>query len=628
MLSVLLALCLGQAAPPERPRPFSITVVDDVTGRGVPLVELKTVNGIRYVTDSAGVVAFDEPGLVGQDVHFIVRSFGYTFPKDGFGIVGKTLKTVPGESVELKIHRDQLAERLYRNTGGGIYRDSIMVGKKPPIREGLLNAKVVGQDSIQSVIFGDRILWFWGDTLRPAYPLGNFSMPGATSPLPAKGGLDPEVGIDLTYQVDKDGFARGSANMPGPGPTWLGGLTVLRDEQGQERLIAVYDKIRNMLETYQRGLVEWDDKAMEFRKLREFPLDHPLYPRGHTLTSDVSGHPYVYFPTPYPLSRVRADVKSFLDLDQYEAFTPFREGTRGEKKEIERDGSGRIVYEWKKNTAPAAPGDLAKLIKDGQIQESESLIPLRDVETGKAILAHGGSVQWNAYRNRWVMIFVELMGKSMLGEVYFAEADQPLGPWAYARKIATHAQDGIVYSFYNPKHHAFLDKDSGRTIFFEGTYTVSFSGSNDPTPRYEYNQIMYKLDLGRDELVMPVPIYRDNDGTILGPADKDHRDRVGHPVAFFAFDRKAPGTIPVFALTKGQGELTTEPTGESPLFHARTIQGDAPSPDAQPVRESRNAEGRYRYDSASDANEDGFQPTNRALGRVWKSHSKVVVPRD
>ncbi|MEZ6059257.1 MAG: hypothetical protein R3C19_02735 [Planctomycetaceae bacterium] len=38
-----------------------IRVIDESTGRGVPLVELKTVNDIRYVTDSAGVVAFDEP---------------------------------------------------------------------------------------------------------------------------------------------------------------------------------------------------------------------------------------------------------------------------------------------------------------------------------------------------------------------------------------------------------------------------------------------------------------------------------------------------------------------------------------------------------------------------------------
>nr|WP_161501127.1 hypothetical protein [Rhodopirellula sp. SM50] len=38
-------------------------------------------------------------------------------------------------------------------------------------------------------------------------------------------------------------------------------------------------------------------------------------------------------------------------------------------------------------------------------------------------------------------------------------------------------------------------KDDGRVIFFEGTYTTTFSGNDVPTPRYDYNQMMYKLDL-------------------------------------------------------------------------------------------------------------------------------------
>ncbi len=627
MIRLVLALILGQAAATDRDRPFAITVVDEQTGRGVPLVELKTVNGIRFFTDSAGVVAFDEPGLLGQDVHFTIRSFGYTFPKDGFGIAGKTLKTVPGGSAELKIHRDILAERLYRTTGGGIYRDSVLVGRKSPIREPLLNARVLGQDSIQSVIFKDRILWFWGDTNRPSYPLGNFHMPGATSPLPSQGGLNPEVGIDLTYPVDKDGFARPTANMPGPGPTWLGGLTVLKDENGHERLFAVYDKIRNMLETYQRGLVEWDDEALAFRKLREFPLDHPLYPQGHPFQYDVNGKSYVYFPAPYPLVRVKAEVTAFLDFSQYEAFTPYREGSRGDKKVLERDPKGHVVYDWKKNSVPASPADLAALIRAGTLKESESIFPMRDIQTGKAVMPHGGSVQWNAYRHRWVMIFVEFGGKSMLGEVYFAEADSPLGPWAFCRKIATHADDKLVYSFYNPKHHAFLDRHAGRTIFFEGTYTTTFSGSTDPTPRYDYNQVMYRLDLSRPELRLPVPVYRADDGTILGPADDGHRDRVGRAVAFFAYDQPASGAIPVFGSENGNGELTTETTGRPPLFHALLATGAGNSPEATPLQESRNAEGRLLYAPEGEPAIDGFQPTRRSPGRVWPCLSKIVLPR-
>ena len=65
-----------------------IRVLDAATGRGVPLVELETVNGLLFVTDNAGRVAFHEPGLMGREVFFTVRSHGYEVKKDGFGFAG------------------------------------------------------------------------------------------------------------------------------------------------------------------------------------------------------------------------------------------------------------------------------------------------------------------------------------------------------------------------------------------------------------------------------------------------------------------------------------------------------------------------------------------------------------
>ncbi len=59
MLSLLLALAIS--APPDVPRPFTITVVDDQTGRGVPLVELRTTNDQLFLTDSHGVAALVAP---------------------------------------------------------------------------------------------------------------------------------------------------------------------------------------------------------------------------------------------------------------------------------------------------------------------------------------------------------------------------------------------------------------------------------------------------------------------------------------------------------------------------------------------------------------------------------------
>ena len=165
---------------------FCIKVVDDETGRGVPLVELKTVNNIRYYTDSAGIVAFNEPGLMNQTVFFHVKSHGYEFPKDGFGYRGTRLNITPGGEATLKIKRINIAERLYRVTGAGIYRDSILVGARCPSNSRCSTARCFGSDSVVNAIYKGKIYWFWGDTNRPSYPLGNFHVPGAVSQLPAR----------------------------------------------------------------------------------------------------------------------------------------------------------------------------------------------------------------------------------------------------------------------------------------------------------------------------------------------------------------------------------------------------------------------------------------------------------
>src|SRR5262249_29623902 len=78
----LLALALAADPDPQASKYFKITVVDEDTGRGVPLVELRTVNNITLYTDSNGVAAFHEPGLMDQTVFFHVKSHGYEYPKD------------------------------------------------------------------------------------------------------------------------------------------------------------------------------------------------------------------------------------------------------------------------------------------------------------------------------------------------------------------------------------------------------------------------------------------------------------------------------------------------------------------------------------------------------------------
>ncbi|PHR98968.1 MAG: hypothetical protein COA78_25450, partial [Blastopirellula sp.] len=314
------------------------------------------------------------------------------------------------------------------------------------------------------------------------------------------GGLDPNTGVNLNYFINKDGFAKPTANLPGKGPTWINGLVSAKDKAGEERLFAMYVKIKPPLTTYERGIIEFDDQTQQFGSQINIPLDAPLYPTGHPMKHSENGVEYVYFGHPFPNIRVRATAEAIRDISNYEAFTCLKQGSRADSAEVERDEAGKLHYSWKHDTPPVFGKLRQALIRQKKISKDEGPIQLQDAETGKQVTAHGGSVYWNEYRKRWVAIILETFGTSLLGEIWYAEADSPVGPWVHARKIVTHEK----YSFYNPKQHPMLDQDGGKTIFFEGTYTVMFSGNPDQTPRYDYNQIMYKLDLTDPRLALPV----------------------------------------------------------------------------------------------------------------------------
>lgn len=478
-------------------RYFAIEVVDADTGRGVPLVELRTVNELRFVTDNAGRVAFDEPGLLGEEVFFFVRSHGYEMAADGFGFRGVRLKTAAGASSTIRLQRKNVAERLYRITGAGQYADTRRLGLAAPVREPLLNGRVLGQDSVLTAVYRGRVYWFWGDTNRAAYPLGHFRTAGATSRLPSDGGLDPNVGVDLTYFVDNTGFSRPVAPLDGPGMIWLDGLTTVPSD-GAERLVAHYSRMKSLGERLEHGLVVYDDHAERFELVTAFPADMPAEPRGHVLPVERDGVAWLYYCSPYPLVRVRAAWDALRDVARYESYTCLAPGRRYDKSApvIDRDPDGKVKWNWKANTGSIDLKRLKELVAGRHVPADEAWWSVRDVESDKPIDLHAGTIAWNAFRRRWVMIGEQAFGTSFLGEIWYAEADAPEGPWRRARKIVTHDD----YSFYNPRHHPFFDQAGGRYLFFEATYTKMFSGTKEGTPRYDYNQIMYRLDLSDPRL--------------------------------------------------------------------------------------------------------------------------------
>ena len=508
---VALHFATNLGADSEPSEYFRITVVDSATGRGVPLVELRTVNEVVKVTDSAGRVAFREPGLMDTRVYFHVSSHGYEIPPDGFGYRGFRCIPTAGGEFRFEIRRRNIAERLYRVTGEGIYADSILLGDSAPIRTPLRNGLVLGQDSVVNAVYRGSLYWFWGDTNRADYPLGNFSTSGATSELPRRGGLDPSVGVDLRYFVDEQGFSRKMLPLDGPGPVWIGGLCVLprssddepRNEAVAEELFCYYSRMKNLGEKLEHGLARWNDSTETFEKLVEWPLETELHPSGHPLEYAADGESWLYFPNPFPALRVRKRRSDLLDSSRYESYSCLRPGASWDdgRPALDRDPNGTLRWAWKAGTAPVTPRRWKQLLDRGLVRTDETRMRLRDRKTKKDVVAHGGTVAWNSHRDRWMMIALEVGGVSFLGEVWYSESDELMGPWIDARRIVTHDR----YSFYNVRHHPYFDDEGGRTIYFEGTYSAMFSGNPLKTPRYDYNQVLYRLDLADPRLDLDDP---------------------------------------------------------------------------------------------------------------------------
>jgi len=471
-------------------KPFSIEVVDEATGRGVPAVELETMDGQLYITDSAGRVAFDEAGQMGVPVWFSMRTHGYDVPIDGFGMAGQRWTTEPGGKATLKIKRRNIAERLARLTGLGIYRDTVLLGEKPPLAEPLSNGGVVGQDSVQAVVYRGRIFWLWGDTMRLSYPLGNFRAACAWSELPAKGGLPPAQGVNFRYFTGPDGFAKEMCPLERKeGVVWLFGLAVVRDEAGAERLISHYSRRQGLGKQLEHGIAVFNDEKEIFERAIELPLTEKWrFPRGRTTTVREGGIDYIYAGEAGLNVRVPASFREVCDPSSYEAWSCLRDG------KLRRRADGSLDYAWRKDAPPVDSELESQWLRQKLIKAEECYFTPADVATGDRIRLHQGSVRWNAHRQWWVLIAGQHGGNpSFLGEVWYAEAPAPTGPWTRAVKIVTHDR----YSFYNPAQHSFFDEDGGRTIYFEGTYTFTFSRREGEgrTPRYDYNQMLYRLDL-------------------------------------------------------------------------------------------------------------------------------------
>jgi hypothetical protein len=441
-LSLALATATLAAAPAL---PCRLEVVEQGSGWPVPLVELRTTHQVRLVTDNAGVIALDLPELMGRETWFDVIGHGYEVPKDGFGMRGVRLTPEPGRTLRVEVRRTIVARRLGRLTGGGLFAESQKVGLAMDWPE----SGVLGCDSVQNAVHAGRLFWLWGDTTLARYPLGIFDGTSATTPPRPLSSFKPPVELRLDYFADAEGRPRPIARMPGEGPTWVTGYLSLPDTGGTPRLVGSFFKIKPPLEAWQTGLCLWNETTSSFERLRvvwtrsDAAPKPPPFPEGHPVRwRDAAGKEWALFGNPLPTLRCPATFEAWQDPATWEVLTP------------------------QDRLASAADGAPVK--------------------------PHSGSIAWNPWRQRWVTVFMQAFGQpSAFGELWYAEADAPTGPWGPAVKILSHEN----YTFYNPRLHPEFTAGDSPILLFEGTYTMQFANKPAPTPRYDYNQVLYRLDL-------------------------------------------------------------------------------------------------------------------------------------
>lgn len=543
---------------------FQIHVVDEESGRGIPMVSLTTNNHIRYVTDSNGLIAFYEPGLMGQSIFVQINGQGYEYPPELLGYHGLAITPVAGDSLVIKLKRKIIAKRLYRITGAGIYRDSKILGKAQPLKKPSLNGKVMGQDSNLSLVHNGKIFWFWGDTFKPEYPIGNFSVSGAVSDLPGNGGLAPEVGVDLDYFLDDTGFSKKMIELPGSGFVWLGWVARVKDNSGNVVIATDYARVKPNFDNMERGIAIFDENTEKFEKYKEVPEWLKEYHlTNHPFIGLSKGKSQLYLTSEFAFRRVAPEVDSVATAAAYESFTCLQPGSIFDPTNpaLDRAADGSLRWGWKRNTDMVDLKRQQTLIDAGHIAAAEGWLHLQDFASGASVVVNRGSIYWNEYRQCWILI-----GGAGVGEIWYAEGDSPVGPWVFVRKVADHD-----IHFYNAVHHPFLDQKNGQTIYFEGTYTKAFLQTQDNLPRYEYNQLMYQLSLDDSRLYLPAPVYQLEAASNKSYRMKDQLDSENQwgtvksvPFLAFAPDRQPEGTIGIYQ----HGEaLSTKGTG-APLFYA------------------------------------------------------------
>ena len=230
----------------------------------------------------------------------------------------------------------------------------MLTGDDVPIREPLLNGQVFGQDSVVNAVYQGKIYWFWGDTNRPDYPLGNFHVPGAISELPGQRRARARGRRQLEL------LRRRPAASPGPRPrcpakarpgsrAWSSS----RIGDGASGCSPSTPRSARCSRSTSAGSREFNPQTQRFEKVAQFPAAAAYrgeYPDGHPFLYQDHGVEYVYYANPYPLIRVPADPEQ-LKTDRVLRGVYVPEARhRLAQQQFDRGPDGVLRYGWKTNT--------------------------------------------------------------------------------------------------------------------------------------------------------------------------------------------------------------------------------------------------------------------------------------
>ena len=447
--------------PPEY---FGVRVVDSSSGRGIPAARVSVLHWLDQWSDSLGYVAFQEPALATPTQLFV------TVESDNYDKLAVSLNASLGRSLSLQLRRQLPAERLYRVTGPGIFRDAVLLGAKlPPAAAAVaasdsdLSHGIAGQDAMISAQFRDKIVLSFGDTRSASDGAGQTMTSNALAPTQAFSRERILDGLPLSYSLSPSGETRPSLPLHvSERSVCEFGMPFARKgtNDSSVEIGALSATSRGLFVVFTkrpRGNMgpSWADCTTCCWGIARYDIDTRVY------------RPQVLFPLKSPM---------------------FGRVTASQSLVTTEDGVERIYFTVQKPIVRVAVSAIANL---SAFEEVAVASPFTDQDINRAAVTHVASAG--------LFVMIAEGREPRMGDILAATAKSLAGPWSSLCRIAS---SNLTHNaLYNPSIHTTINGSSGAEIIWSATlsdgYTTNSVHKQDglTVPRYNYEVIMHRVRL-------------------------------------------------------------------------------------------------------------------------------------